>query len=126
MIDASIVIEFYQNGSLNNRLIGLNNRLIGSRFTTTDTTTLSDIKNYINANMNTGLSFMQIFDEKCKFFDTSGNWFMIGFAQDRISGCILAANHWSGEVKIIFTYNDPSGNKMLKISNIPTTDSKDV
>lgn len=119
MIDASIVIESCQNGSLNNRLIG-------SRFTTTDTTTLSDIKNYINANMNTGLSFMQIFDEKCKFFDTSGNWFMIGFAQDRISGCILAANHWSGEVKIIFTYNDPSGNKMLKISNIPTTDSKDV
>lgn len=104
----------------------LNNRLIGSRFTTTDTTTLSDIKNYINANMNTGLSFMQIYDEKCKFFDTSGNWFMIGFAQDRVSGCILAANHWSGEVKIISTYNDPSGNKMLKISNIPTTDSKDV
>jgi hypothetical protein len=104
----------------------LNNRLTGSRFNTTDTTTLSDIKNYINANMNAGLSFMQIFDEKCKFFNTSGNWFMIGFAQDRISGCILAANHWSGEVKIIFTYNDPSGNKMLKISNIPTTDSKDI
>lgn len=104
----------------------LNNRLTGSRFTTTDTTTLSDIKNYIHANMNPGLSFMQIFDGKSKFFNTSGNWLMIGFAQDQVSGCILAVNHWSSEVKIIVAYNDPSGNKMLKISNIPTTDSKDI
>lgn len=119
-IDGSLAKQISDlNGSLNNRLTG-------SRFSTTDTTTLSDIKNYINANMNAGLSFMQIYDEKCKFFNTSGNWFMIGFAQDRINGCILAANHWSGEVKIIVTYNDPSGNKMLKISNIPTTDSKDI
>lgn len=128
--EADFVLDARQGKALQDQLTtlngSLNNRLTGSRFNTTDTTTLSDIKNYINANMNAGLSFMQIFDEKCKFFNTSGNWFMIGFAQDRISGCILAANHWSGEVKIIFTYNDPSGNKMLKISNIPTTDSKDI
>lgn len=104
----------------------LNNRLAVPRFTTTDTTTLSDIKNYINTNMNTGLSFMQIFDEKGKFFKTAGNWLLVAFAQDNISGCLLAANHWSGEVKIIFTNEDSSGNKILKISNIPTTDSKDI
>ena len=69
---------------------------------------------------------MQIYDEKCKFFNTSGNWFIMAFAQDRVSGCLLAVNHWSGEVKIIFTYEDSSGNKTLKISNITTTDTKDI
>ena len=76
--------------------------------------------------MNRGLSYMQIFDAKSKFFNTSGNWLLVAFAQDEVSGCLLAANHWSGEVKIICTYEDSSGNKMLKISNIPTTDSKDI
>lgn len=104
----------------------LNNRLAVPRLVTTDTTTLSDIKNYINANMNTGLSYMQIFDAKCKFFNTSGNWLIMAFAQDRVSGCLLAVNHWSGEVKIISAYADPSGNKKLKISNVTITDTKDV
>lgn len=104
----------------------LNNRLAVPTLVTTDTTTLSDIKNYINANMNTGLSYMQIFDAKCKFFNTSGNWLIMAFAQDRVSGCLLAVNHWSGEVKIIFAYADPSGNKKLKISNVTITDTKDV
>lgn len=104
----------------------LNNRLAVPTLVTTDTTTLSDIKNYINANMNTGLSYMQIFDAKCKFFNTSGNWFIMAFAQDRVSGCLLAVNHWSGEVKIISAYADPSGNKKLKISNVTITDTKDV
>lgn len=104
----------------------LNNRLAVPTLTTTDTTTLSDIKNYINANMNTGLSYMQIFDAKCKFFNTSGNWLIMAFAQDRVSGCLLAVNHWSGEVKIISAYADPSGNKKLKISNVTITDTKDV
>lgn len=104
----------------------LNNRLAVPTLVTTDTTTLSDIKNYINANMNTGLSYMQIFDAKCKFFNTSGNWLIMAFAQDRVSGCLLAVNHWSGEVKIISAYGDPSGNKKLKISNVTITDTKDV
>lgn len=104
----------------------LNNRLAVPTLVTTDTTTLSDIKNYINANMNTGLSYMQIFDAKCKFFNTSGNWLIMAFAQDRFSGCLLAVNHWSGEVKIISAYADPSGNKKLKISNVTITDTKDV
>lgn len=104
----------------------LNNRLAVPTLVTTDTTTLSDIKNYINANMNTGLSYMQIFDAKCKFFNTSGNWLIMAFAQDRVSGCLLAVNHWSGEVKIISAYEDPSGNKKLKISNVTITDTKDV
>lgn len=104
----------------------LNNRLAVPTLVTTDTTTLSDIKNYINANMNTGLSYMQIFDAKCKFFNTSGNWLIMAFAQDRASGCLLAVNHWSGEVKIISAYADPSGNKKLKISNVTITDTKDV
>lgn len=104
----------------------LNNRLAVPTLATTDTTTLSDIKNYINANMNTGLSYMQIFDAKCKFFNTSGNWLIMAFAQDRVSGCLLAVNHWSGEVKIISAYADPSGNKKLKISNVTITDTKDV
>ena len=104
----------------------LNNRLAVPTLVTTDTTTLSDIKNYINANMNTGLSYMQIFDAKCKFFNTSGNWLIMVFAQDRVSGCLLAVNHWSGEVKIISAYADPSGNKKLKISNVTITDTKDV
>lgn len=104
----------------------LNNRLAVPGLVTTDTTTLSDIKNYINANMNTGLSYMQIFDAKCKFFNTSGNWLIMAFAQDRVSGCLLAVNHWSGEVKIISAYADPSGNKKLKISNVTITDTKDV
>ena len=104
----------------------LNNRLAVPTLVTTDTTTLSDIKNYINANMNAGLSYMQIFDAKCKFFNTSGNWLIMAFAQDRVSGCLLAVNHWSGEVKIISAYTDPSGNKKLKISNVTITDTKDV
>lgn len=104
----------------------LNNRLAVPTLVTTDTTTLSDIKNYINANMNTGLSYMQIFDAKCKFFNTSGNWLIMAFAQDQVSGCLLAVNHWSGEVKIISAYADPSGNKKLKISNVTITDTKDV
>lgn len=107
------------NGSLNNRLA------VPTLFTT-DTTTLSDIKNYINANMNTGLSYMQIFDAKCKFFNTSGNWLIMAFAQDRVNGCLLAVNHWSGEVKIISAYADSSGNKKLRISNVTITDTKDV
>lgn len=110
---------FFLNGSLNNRLAV-------PTLITTDTTTLSDIKNYINANMNKGLSYMQIFDAKCKFFNTSGNWLIMAFAQDRVSGCLLAVNHWSGEVKIISAYADPSGNKKLKISNVTITDTKDV
>lgn len=104
----------------------LNNRLAVPTLVTTDTTTLSDIKNYINANMNTGLSYMQIFDAKCKFFNTSGNWLIMAFAQDRVSGCLLAVNHWSGEVKIISAYADPSGNKKLRISNVTITDTKYV
>lgn len=104
----------------------LNNRLAVPTLVTTDTTTLSDIKNYINANMNTGLSYMQIFDAKCKFFNTSGNWLIMAFAQDRVNGCLLAVNHWSGEVKIISAYEDPSGNKKLRISNVTITDTKDV
>lgn len=104
----------------------LNNRLAVPTLVTTDTTTLSDIKNYINANMNTGLSYMQIFDAKCKFFNTSGNWLIMAFAQDRVSGCLLAVNHWSGEVKIISAYADASGNKRLKISNVTITDTKYV
>lgn len=104
----------------------LNNRLAVPTLVTTDTTTLSDIKNYINANMNKGLSYMQIFDAKCKFFNTSGNWLIMAFAQDRATGCLLAVNHWSGEVKIISAYADPSGNKKLKISNVTITDTKDV
>ena len=119
MIDASIVIESCQNGSVNNRLAV-------PQFTTTDTTTLSDIKNYINANMNRGLSYMQIFDAKSKFFNTSGNWLLVAFAQDDVSGCLLAVNNWSNEVKVISTYEDSSGNKKFKISNVTTTDTKDV
>lgn len=104
----------------------LNDRLAVPLFTTTDTTTLSDIKNYINANMNTGLSYMQIFDEKCKFFNTSGNWLIIAFAQDQVNGCLLAVNHWSGEVKIISAYADSSGNKRFRISKVTITDTEDV
>lgn len=119
-IDGSLAKQISDlNGSLNNRLAV-------PKLVTTDTTTLSDIKNYINANMNTGLSYMQIFDAKCKFFNTSGNWLIMAFAQDRVSGCLLAVNHWSGEVKIISAYADPSGNKKLKISNVTITDTKDV
>ena len=103
----------------------LNNRLAVPRFTTTDTTTLSDIKNYINANMSTGLSYMQIYDEKGKFFNTSGNWLLVAFAQDPVSGCLLAVNNWSNEVKVISTYEDSSGIKRFKISNVTTTDTKD-
>ena len=104
----------------------LNNRLIGQRFNTTATTTLSDIKNFIFENLRTGISFMQIYDETGKFFGTGGNWFIIALAQDNVSSYLLAGNHWSGELKIIYTYNDSSSNKMLKIMNVSTTYSKDV
>ena len=104
----------------------LNDRLAVPLFTTTDTTTLSDIKNYINANMNRGLSYMQILDAKCKFFNTSGNWLIMAFAQDQVSGCLLAVNHWSGEVKIISAHADSSGNKRFRISKVTITDTEDV
>ena len=117
------------NGTLAKRVDdlngSLNNRLAVPQFTTTDTTTLSDIKNYINANMNRGLSYMQIFDTKSKFFNTSGNWLIVTFAQDDVSGCLLAINNWNNEVKVISTYEDPFGNKKFKISNVTTTDTKD-
>ena len=69
---------------------------------------------------------MQIFDAKSKFFNTSGNWLLVAFAQDAASGCLLAVNHWSGEVKIISAYADSSGNKMFKISKVTITDTEDV
>ena len=69
---------------------------------------------------------MQIYDEKGKFFNTSGNWLLVAFAQDDVSGCLLAVNNWSNEVKVISTYEDSSGNKNFKISNVTTTDTKDV
>lgn len=69
---------------------------------------------------------MQIFDEKSKFFNTSGNWLLVAFAQDDVNGCLLAVNHWDNEVKIISTYKDLSGIKRFKISNVTTTDTKDV
>ena len=43
---------------------------------------------------------MQIFDAKSKFFNTSGNWLLVAFAQDPVIGCLLAVNHWDNEVKI--------------------------
>lgn len=69
---------------------------------------------------------MQIYDETGKFFGTGGNWFIIALAQDNVSSYLLAGNHWSCELKIIYTYNDSSSNKMLKIMNVSTTYSKDV
>lgn len=69
---------------------------------------------------------MQIYDETGRFFNTGGNWLLVAFAQDQVNGCLLATNHWSGEVKIISTYKDSSGNKMLRINNVTTTDTKDV
>lgn len=104
----------------------LNNRLAVPRLSTTDATTLSDIKNYIHANLRRGLSYMQIYDGTGKFFNTGGNWFLVAFAQDQDSGALLAVNHWSDEVKVIRTFTDSSGNRTLKISNVTTTDSKEV
>ena len=75
--------------------------------------------------MNRGLSYMQIFDANSKFFNTSGNWLLVAFAQDDVSGCLLAVNNWSNEVRVISTYVDPSGIKRYKISNVTTTDTKD-
>lgn len=104
----------------------LNNRLAVPLLFTTDATTLSDIKNYIHANLRRGLSYMQIYDGTGKFFNTGGNWFLVAFAQDQDSGALLAVNHWSDEVKVIRTFTDSSGNRTLKISNVTTTDSKEV
>ena len=67
---------------------------------------------------------MQIFDAKGKFFNTSGNWLLIAFAQDDVSGCLLAVNNWSNEGKVISTYVESSGIKRCKISNVTTTDTK--
>ena len=75
--------------------------------------------------MNRGLSYMQIFDAKSKFFNTSGNWLLVAFAQDDVSGCLLAVNNWGNEVRVISTYVDSYGNKHFKISNVTTTDTKD-
>lgn len=119
MIDASIVIESCQNGSLKERLAA-------PSFATTDATTTSDIKDYIFKNLNRGISYLQIFDEKCKFSNASGNWLIMAFAQDKVNGCLLAVNNWSNEVKVISTYEDSSGNKNFKINNVTTTDTKDV
>lgn len=69
---------------------------------------------------------MQIYDGTGKFFNTGGNWFLVAFAQDQDSGALLAVNHWSDEVKVIRTFTDSSGNRTLKISNVTTTDSKEV
>lgn len=104
----------------------LNNRLAVPQLFTTDATTLSDIKNYIHANLRRGLSYMQIYDGTGKFFNTGGNWFLVAFAQDQDNGALLAVNHWSYEVKVIRTFTDSSGNRKLKISNVTTTDSKEV
>lgn len=104
----------------------LNNRLAVPQLFTTDATTLSDIKNYIHANLRRGLSYMQIYDGTGKFFNTGGNWFLVAFAQDQDNGALLAVNHWSDEVKVIRTFTDSSGNRKLKISNVTTTDSKEV
>ena len=103
-----------------------NKRLIGNRFFTTDTTTITDIKNFIFENLDTGITYMNVYDEKGKFFGTGGNWFIIALAQDNVSAFLLAINHWGGGFKILGTYKDSSDKMMLKIFDINTTYSKDI
>lgn len=99
----------------------LNNRLTVPKFITTDTTTLQNIKDYIFANMNTGLSFMQVYDEKGKFFGIAANWLIVVFAQDGGSGCMLAIDHWNGQSKFIRAFMDGAGGRKLSVSNVTTT-----
>ena len=98
----------------------LNNRLAVPRFTTTDTTTISDIKDYIFKNLNRGISYLQIYDEKCKLFETAGNWLIVVLSQDSTASAMFAVNHWDGTVKLIRTVWD-NGSFKLYIQTITTT-----
>ena len=112
------------DGSLAKHISDLNGslkeRLAAPSFVTTDATTTSDIKDYIFKNLNRGISYLQIYDEKCKLFETAGNWFIVAMAQDTNASAMFAINHWDGTVKLIRTSLD-NGSFKLYIQTITTT-----
>ena len=87
---------------------------------TNDYTTLPDIKDYIFKNLNRGISYLQIYDEKCKLFETAGNWLIVVLSQDTSASAMFAINHWDGTVELIRTIMD-NGSCKLYIQTITTT-----
>lgn len=128
--EAGFGLDARQGKALDDKITEINGsfnkRLIGNRFFTTDTTTITDIKNFIFENLDTGITYMNVYDEKGKFFGSGGNWFIAALAQDNVSAFLLAINHWEGGFKILGTYKDSSDKMMLKIFDISTTYSKDI
>lgn len=101
----------------------LNKRLASPSFATTDTTTSSDIKDYISKNLNRGISYLQIYDSKSKFFEKPGNWFIVVLSQDDVSAAMLAINHWDGTVKLLRNILE-DGLYKTYIQTISTSDMK--
>ena len=98
----------------------LNNRLAVPSFATTDTTTISDIKDYIFKNLNRGISYLQIYDEKCKLFETAGNWFIVVLSQDSTASAMFAVNHFDGTVKLLRSVSE-DGVFKIYVQTITTT-----
>lgn len=96
-------------------------RLSTPTLSTNDDTTLSDIKDYIFKNLNRGISYLQIYDEKCKFLESAGNWFIVVLSQDSSASAMFAINHWDGTVKLLRTTLD-NGSFKLYIQTITTVD----
>lgn len=79
----------------------LKERLAAPSFFTTDATTTSDIKDYILKNLNRGISYLQIYDQKSKFFESPGNWLIVVLSQDSTASAMFAINHWDGSTKLL-------------------------
>lgn len=107
---------FFLNGSLNNRLAV-------PSFVTTDATTTSDIKDYIFKNLNRGISYLQIYNHKSKFFESPGNWFIVVLSQDSTTAAMFAINHWDGTVKLLRSALEDELFKIY-IQTISTSDVK--
>lgn len=102
------------DGTLAKQLSDLNGRIPKSAdtFITDDSTTMSDIKKYIKDNAYRGLNYLQIYDDKCKFYSHSGNWFVLLMSQDSTSICGIAVNHWTGDTLLLKLFESGQGYKI--------------
>lgn len=112
--EADFVLDARQGKALQDQLTTLNGRIPKSAdtFITDDSTTMSDIKKYIKDNAYRGLNYLQIYDDKCKFYSHSGNWFVLLMSQDSTSICGIAVNHWTGDTLLLKLFESGQGYKI--------------
>ena len=112
--EAGFGLDARQGKALDDKITEINGRIPKSAdtFITDDSTTMSDIKKYIKDNAYRGLNYLQIYDDKCKFYSHSGNWFVLLMSQDSTSICGIAVNHWTGDTLLLKLFESGQGYKI--------------